>query len=183
VSGSPEKLAEALRNALKETERLRRSNRRLSEAASEPIAIVGMACRYPGGANSPAALWELLRDGVDAISDFPGDRGWDIESIYDPDPSVPGTCSTREGGFVDDVAGFDADFFGISPREAQGMDPQQRLLLETSWEALEGAGMDPRSLRRTPVGVFVGVMSQEYGEPELEIVPGMTSSIVSGRIA
>ena len=183
MSGSPEKLAEALRNALKETERLRRSNRRLSEAASEPIAIVGMACRYPGGANSPAALWELLRDGVDAISDFPGDRGWDIESIYDPDPSVPGTCSTREGGFVDDVAGFDADFFGISPREAQGMDPQQRLLLETSWEALEGAGMDPRSLRRTPVGVFVGVMSQEYGEPELEIVPGMTSSIVSGRIA
>ncbi len=165
MSGPPEKLAEALRSALKEAERLRHRNRQLSDAASEPIAIVGMACRYPGGASSPRALWELLRDGVDAISDFPTDRGWDIESVYDPDPGVRGTCSTREGGFIAGVADFDADFFGISPREALGMDPQQRLLLEVSWEALENAGIDPRSLRRKPVGVFAGVMSQEYGEP------------------
>jgi acyl transferase domain-containing protein/acyl carrier protein len=183
VSGSEEKLVEALRSSLKETERLRRRNRRLRDAVSEPIAIVGMACRYPGGVSTPAALWELLRDGVDAISDFPDDRGWDIERIYNPDPSVAGTCSTREGGFLADVAGFDADFFGISPREALGMDPQQRLLLEASWEALEDAGIDPRSLRGAPTGVFAGVMSQEYGAPSLEIVPGMTSSAVSGRIS
>jgi acyl transferase domain-containing protein/acyl carrier protein len=183
VSGSEEKLVEALRASLKETERLRRRNERLREAASEPIAIVGMACRYPGGANSPRALWELLRDGVDAISAFPGDRGWDVEGIYDPDPDVAGTCSAREGGFVEDIAGFDAGFFGISPREALGMDPQQRMLLEASWEGLEDAGIDPRSLRGTPAGVFAGVMSQEYGAPALEIAPGMTSSVVSGRIA
>jgi acyl transferase domain-containing protein/acyl carrier protein len=183
VSASEEKLVEALRASLKETERLRRRNHRLSEAAGEPIAIVGMACRYPGGANSPRALWELLRDGVDAISAFPEDRGWDVDGIYDPDPEAAGTCDTREGGFVDDVAGFDAGFFGISPREALGMDPQQRMLLELAWEGLEDAGIDPRSLRGTPAGVFAGVMSQEYRAPALEIVPGMTSSVVSGRIA
>ena len=183
MSASEEQLVEALRASLKDAERLRRGNRRLREAASEPIAIVGMACRYPGGANSPRAFWELLRDGVDAISFFPEDRGWDIEDIYDPDPDAFGTCSTREGGFVADVAGFDADFFGISPREALGMDPQQRLLLEASWEAIEDAGIDPRSLRGSPVGVYAGLLSQEYGVPALEIVPGMTSSVASGRIA
>jgi acyl transferase domain-containing protein len=171
VSASQEKLVEALRVSMKEAERLRQRNRRLSEAATEPIAIVGMACRYPGGADSPQVLWELLRDGVDAISGFPEDRGWDIERIYDPDPSIAGTCSTREGGFVDNVAGFDADFFGISPREALGMDPQQRLLLEASWEAFEDAGIAPHSLRGAPAGVFAGVMSQEYGVPALEVVP------------
>jgi acyl transferase domain-containing protein/acyl carrier protein len=183
VSTSQEKLVEALRVSLKEGERLRRRNRRLSEAAGEPIAIVGMACRYPGGVDSPAALWELLRNGVDAISGFPEDRGWDVEGIYNPDPGVAGTCSTREGGFLDDVAGFDADFFGISPREALGMDPQQRMLLEISWRALEDAGIDPRALRGTPAAVFAGVMSQEYGAPALEISPGMTSSVVSGRVS
>ena len=183
MSASEEKLVEALRASLKDAERLRRSNRRLREAAGEPVAIVGMACRYPGGAGSPQALWELLRDGIDAISPFPEDRGWDLERIYDPDPEVAGTCNSREGGFLDDVAGFDADFFGISPREALGMDPQQRLLLEVSWEALEHAGIDPRSLRGTPAGVFAGVMSQEYGAPALEVAPGMTSSVTSGRIS
>jgi len=183
VSEAQEKLAEALRTALKEAERLRLRNRELREAASEPIAIVGMACRYPGGVSSPGELWELLRDGVDAIAPFPEDRGWDIEGIYDPDPDAIGACNTREGGFLADVAGFDPGFFGISPREALGMDPQQRLLLETSWEALENAGIDPHGLRGTPAGVFAGVMSQEYAVPSLEAAPGTTHSLVSGRIA
>ena len=177
------KLAEALRTSLKEAERLRLRNRELSEAGSEPIAIVGMACRYPGGVGSPRELWELLRDGVDAIGPFPTDRGWDVEGIYDPDPDVPGTCYAREGGFLDDIAGFDPGFFGISPSEALAMDPEQRLLLETSWEALENAGIDPRALRGTPAGVFAGVMSQEYSAPALEVSPGATNSVVSGRLA
>ncbi|HWA55474.1 MAG TPA: beta-ketoacyl synthase N-terminal-like domain-containing protein [Solirubrobacterales bacterium] len=177
------KLAEALRASLKEAERLRLRNRELSEAASEPIAIVGMACRYPGGVGSPRELWELLRDGVDAIGPFPTDRGWDIEGIYDPNPEVAGSCYVREGGFIDDIAGFDPGFFGISPREALGMDPDQRLLLETSWEALEDAGIDPRSLRGTPAGVFAGVMSQEYAVPSLEVAAGATNSVASGRLA
>jgi acyl transferase domain-containing protein/acyl carrier protein len=183
MSDAQEKLAEALRTSLKETERLRQRNRRLREAASEPIAIVGMACRYPGGVASPEDLWALLRDGVDAIGELPDDRGWELEGLYDPDPGVFGTCSSREGGFLDDVAGFDPGFFGISPREALGMDPQQRLLLETCWEALERAGIDPRTLKGTPAGVFAGVMSQEYAAPELELAPGMTHSVVSGRVS
>jgi acyl transferase domain-containing protein/acyl carrier protein len=183
MSEAQEKLAEALRSSLKEAERLRQRNRELREAASEPIAIVGIGCRYPGGVSSPQQLWELLRDGVDAITPFPEDRGWDVEGIYNPDPGVVGTCSTREGGFLDDVAGFDPGFFGISPNEALGMDPQQRLLLETCWEALEDAGIDPRDLRGTPAGVFAGVMSEEYAAPALEVPRGMTNSLVSGRVA
>jgi acyl transferase domain-containing protein/acyl carrier protein len=183
MSDSREKLAEALRASLKESERLRRRNRRLREAASEPIAIVGMACRYPGGVDSPDDFWALLRDGVDAVGGFPTDRGWQLEGLYNPDPSVAGTCSCPEGGFLDDAAGFDAAFFGISPREALGMDPQQRLLLETSWEALESAGIDPRTLKGEPAGVFAGVMSQEYAATELEMAPGMTHSVISGRVA
>jgi acyl transferase domain-containing protein/acyl carrier protein len=183
MSDSQQKLAEALRASLKETERLRRRNRRLREAASEPIAIVGMACRYPGGVVSPDDFWALLRDGVHAIGDFPTDRGWELEGLYNPDPGVAGTCSSRHGGFLEDAAGFDAAFFGISPREALGTDPQQRLLLETCWEALERAGIDPRSLKGEPAGVFAGVMSQEYAATELEMAPGMTNSVVSGRVA
>ena len=183
MSASTEKLTEALRTSLKETERLRRRNRRLREAASEPIAIVGMACRLPGGVESPQGLWELVDGGDDAIAEFPRDRGWDVAGIYDPDPAMPGTCSTRHGGFVAGADRFDPGFFGISPREALGMDPQQRLLLEVSWEALERARIEPRSLRGTRAGVFTGVMSQDYAAPEVEIAAGMTNSVASGRVA
>jgi acyl transferase domain-containing protein/thioesterase domain-containing protein len=165
---------------------LRKTRRRaadLERQAQEPIAIVGMSCRYPGGVSSPEQLWELVEEGRDGIVEFPADRGWDLERIYHPDPDHAGTTYVREGGFVEDVAGFDPGFFGISPREASIMDPQQRLLLEASWEALEDATLDPRSLRGAPVGVFAGVMYQEYAAAEAGITPGMTCSLVSGRVA
>ncbi len=147
-------------------------------ASEEPIAIVGMACRYPGTVASPQELWRLVSEGADGITEFPADRGWDTERLYDPDPDNPGTSYARAGGFLAEAADFDAEFFAIAPREALAMDPQQRLLLESSWEALEEAGIDPASLRGKPVGVFAGVMYQDYGP-----AAGSTSSIVSGRVA
>ncbi|MFI6099454.1 type I polyketide synthase [Lentzea sp. NPDC051213] len=191
MNTSSEKVVEALRAAMKEAERLRKQNRQLVAAATEPIAIIGMACRFPGGIDSPEALWELVASGRDAITGFPADRGWDVDALLGSGTDDRGHSISVQGGFLHGIADFDPAFFGISPREAVTMDPQQRLLLETSWEAIERAGIDPSSLRGSRTGVFVGTNGQDYehllirglDDATGDVGTGIAASAESGRIS
>ena len=188
---TPVAVAELLRSRIEGSERGLVVSPRAAHT-DEPIAIIGMSCRYPGGVGSPEDLWELVAHDRDVIGELPADRGWDLEALYDPDPDHAGTSYTRHGGFLYDAGEFDAAFFGIAPREALAMDPQQRLLLEGAWEAFEDAGIDPQALRGSQTGVFAGVISSEYGVGlrgraseglESYRLTGATSSVASGRLS
>ncbi|UGQ13421.1 type I polyketide synthase [Yinghuangia sp. ASG 101] len=186
-----DKLRDYLKRVTADLKRTRKRLRDVESRRSEPVAIVGMACRLPGGVRSPADLWRLVRDGTDAMTAFPADRGWDLDTLFDADADAVGRTYTDQGGFLADPGGFDAAFFGISPREALAIDPQQRLLLEVSWEALESAGLDPTSLRGESVGVFTGLMYHDYAHHVLNLPPGLegyfgignSASVASGRVS
>ena len=186
-----QKLREYLKQAIADARSAHQRLRAVEDAAREPIAIVGMSCRFPGGVSSPEELWELVADGRAGIADFPADRGWDLGALIDPEGLRPRSSYISKGGFIDGAAEFDADFFEISPREALAMDPQQRVLLEASWEAFERAGMDPDALRGTNAGVFVGGVLSGYGaggpggsqDSEGYLLTGSATSILSGRIS
>ncbi|MDB1090419.1 beta-ketoacyl synthase N-terminal-like domain-containing protein, partial [Streptomyces sp. ACA25] len=188
-TSTEDKLRDYLKRVTTDLAAVRQRLRAAETAEGEPIAIVGMACRYPGGVDSPEGLWRLVDEGIDAVSGFPVDRGWDM-TPFDAGAAA-GMEFTREGGFLENVADFDPSLFNISPNEALAMDPQQRLVLETSWEAVERAGIDPLSLRGSRTGVFTGVMYNEYASRSLSVPEGVagylgtgsSGSIVSGRVS
>ncbi|MCS0603078.1 type I polyketide synthase [Streptomyces sp. LP11] len=186
-----DKLLSYLKRVSADLAQTRQRLREVETQDREPIAIVGMSCRFPGGVTTPEEFWRLVHDGTDAIGDFPADRGWDVDALYDPDPDATGKSYVRRGGFLADAAGFEPDFFGISPREAVTMDPQQRLLLEVSWEALERARIAPGSVHGARVGVFAGTNGQDYKDllarmpqdTEAALGTGVLAAVISGRVS
>ncbi|MEU2834811.1 type I polyketide synthase, partial [Streptomyces lavendulae] len=191
ANNNEEKLRYFLKRVSADLHEARERLRDIDAAQHEPIAIVAMSCRFPGGITSPEGLWQFLTDGGDAITEFPADRGWDLEALYDPDPDSRGTSHVREGGFLDGIDLFDAGLFEISPREALTMDPQQRILLESCWETFERAGIDPTTLKGSRTGVFTGVMYHDHTSVLQQAVEdvdgyigtGSAASVVSGRVS